>query len=271
MRGWKAELELSYERRGGRTVLAQRRHDGPLVVQKPLYPEGDGVCHTIVVHPPGGIAGGDDLEIRASAGPNSHVLLTTPAAGKWYRTLGPWAQQRVALTAAPGARLEWLPQETILFDGARALIETCVDLAEGARFIGWDILCLGRTAYGERYASGEFRLHTRISRAGRLVWFERARVQGGDSFCTSRAGLGGHSVCATLLAVGAVDEALVKTCRAEQARDGSTGITLVQDVLVARYIGDSSENARSYFNRLWRHIRPAVAGRAAQEPRIWNT
>src|SRR5688572_28176453 len=150
VRSWRAELALGYERRGMRTVLASRRHDGPLVVQKPLYPEGDAVCHTILVHPPGGIAGGDELVIDVDAGAAAHVLLTTPAAAKWYRTSGPEASQQASVRAGPGACVEWLPQETILYDGSRTRIDTTVALAADATFIGWDIVCLGRTAHGER-------------------------------------------------------------------------------------------------------------------------
>src|SRR5262245_64528023 len=97
---WRAELALEFERRAGRSVLARRRHDGPLVVQKPLYPEGGEVCHTIVVHPPGGIAGGDDLSISAAVAEGAAALLTTPGAAKWYRSAGPWAAQRVLFDVA---------------------------------------------------------------------------------------------------------------------------------------------------------------------------
>ncbi len=133
LRSWRAELALNYERRGPRTVLASRRHDGPLVVQKPLYPEGDAVCHTIVVHPPAGIAGGDELEITVRAAEDAHVLLTTPGAGKWYRSSGAWARQRVSLDLQDDAALEWLPQETILYDGTLADIRWDAHLAPGAR------------------------------------------------------------------------------------------------------------------------------------------
>jgi len=145
---WRAELALEYERRGARTVLAKRRHDGPLVVQKPFYPEGDQVCHTIVVHPPAGIAGGDELQLTARAGADARVLLTTPGAGKWYRSAGAWARQHLSFDVAPAASLEWLPQETIVFDGARADLRTEVQLQSDAVFIGWEILCLGRTGSG---------------------------------------------------------------------------------------------------------------------------
>src|SRR5438094_9519722 len=108
---WKARLSLSFARDGNRSVLAGRSHEGPLVVQKPLYPEGGAICHAIVVHPPGGIAGGDELALSATVGDGAAALLTTPGAAKWYRSAGPWAKQSVAFDVE--GTLEWLPQETI--------------------------------------------------------------------------------------------------------------------------------------------------------------
>lgn len=272
LRNWRAKLALEYERRGPRTVLAARRHDGPLVVQKPLYPEGDAVCHTIVVHPPAGIAGGDELEIAVRAREGTHVLLTTPGAGKWYRSAGPWARQQLALDAGKGARLEWLPQETIVFDGALAEMRTQVQLAADAVYIGWEVLCLGRTGSGEQYTSGECRPRTQLWRNGRPLWFEHGCIAAGGPLIRSPAGLNGHPVCGTLLAAApGVDSGLLSACRREQTTSGEAAVTLLPGLLVARYLGDFSEAARQYFVRLWRIIRPALTGREAVEPRIWKT
>jgi urease accessory protein len=272
LRSWRASLALQYERRLDRTVLAKRAHDGPLVVQKPLYPEGDAVCHTIVVHPPGGIAGGDELEIDVRLEPHSHALLTTPGAGKWYRSGGPWARMRVALTAKAGACVEWLPQETIVFDGALADLHTDIDLQGDARYIGWDILCLGRTGSGERYARGECRLSTRIRRDGKPLWLERGRIEAGGALLASPAGLGGRSVCGALAAtIAAPARELVTACRMVAPATGEAAVTLLPGLLVARYLGDSSESARGYFEEIWGRIRPAVAQRDAVTPRIWRT
>jgi urease accessory protein len=270
--GWRATLALDFTQRGPRTVLAERRHDGPLVVQKPLYPEGDEVCHAIVVHPPGGVAGGDELELTVRAKAGARALLTTPGAGKWYRTAGPWAHQRVALEAAAGAVLEWLPQETIVFEGAAAELETDIRLAPDARFIGWEIIRLGRTASGERFTRGQLRTCTSIRRDGRLAWLERARLEGGCDLLDSPLGLAGEPVFGTMLATApGIDAGLVAACRAPHPEAGSGAVTCLPGVLVARYLGASSEAARAYFARLWAIVRPALAGRAAVPPRIWST
>jgi len=260
---WKARLRLRFERRDGRTVLAAREHDGPLVVQKALYPEGDAVCHAILVHPPAGIAGGDELELNARSTEGAHALLTTPGAGKWYRSAGPWASQKLRFEVA-GA-LEWLPQETIVFDGAMARLETEVRLHGDARYLGWEVLCLGRTGSGERFGKGEIRVNSSLTRDGKLLWLERGRIAGGGALLESPAGLQGQPVCATLVAAGPAAD--LAACREIEG----LAVTQLPGVLVARYLGDSSERAKQLLARLWTVLRPAVFGREAQMPRIWST
>jgi urease accessory protein len=270
--GWRARLDLAFERRGDRTVLARRNHDGPLVVQKPLYPEGDAVCHAIVVHPPAGIAGGDTLELDIQADASAHALITTPGAGKWYRSCGPAARQCTRLRLDAGACVEWLPQETILYEGSRCAIQWHAELDAQARLVAWDIYCLGRTASGEVFERGEARIETRIRRGNKLAWLERAHIGPGTVVRGSEAGLASHTVFGTLLASApAVDPALLEACRTESPAQGEAALTLVPDVLVARYRGDSSEAARRYFAALWRRLREPLLGVAAEEPRIWRT
>ena len=272
--GWIARLNLGFECRADATILAHRSHLGPLRVQKPLYPEGPGVCHTLLLHPPAGIAGGDDLEIVAAVADRAHALLTTPGAGKWYRSAGSWAAQRLNFEVSAGGMLEWLPQESIVFDGALANMQTRVSLAENAGFIGWEVLCLGRRASGEQFSSGAMNLSTRIERAGRPIWLERGMLEGDSKLLQSSAGFAGYSVSATLLAVGAgLDPELLAACRKQvPAEQGALhGLTLLPDVLVARYLGHSAESARAWMTALWFLLRPAMAGREALMPRIWNT
>ena len=274
--GWQAALSLAFERRGGRSVLAGNTHRGPLRVQKALYPEGDGVCQTIVLHPPSGIAGGDQLHISASVAQGAHAQLTTPGAGKWYRSGGAEASQRVDLVLGEGATLEWLPQETIAFDGARAHMETRVALAADSRYIGWDILCLGRAAAGERFANGRFDLFYRVDRGSKPIWLERGGFAGNDPMLVSPAGWAGHTVCGTLLCtfpeLPQQAATLLESLRSIAPNDGAGhAITALPDLLVARYLGDSSEAARLWFAALWAVLRPACCGRPAILPRIWNT
>jgi urease accessory protein len=269
---WQASLALDFERRGDRSVLASRRHDGPLVVQKALYPEGDAVCHAIVVHPPAGIAGGDELALTARVGPGAHALLTTPGAGKWYRSAGPWARQHVAIEAAAGSCVEWLPQETIVYDGALADIRWEASLAADARLIAWDIVCMGRTGSGERFDKGRCRVDTRVTREGKLAWLERGSVAPGSRLATSPAGLDGASVMGTMIAAApAIEDSWLAACREEAPRSGMAAVTRLPGLLVARYRGDSTEAARMYFIALWRRLRMPVMGREAIEPRIWRT
>lgn len=271
---WQARLRLGFELRDDTSILSRREHFGPLRIQKPLYPEGPAVCHAILLHPPAGIAGGDELEISASLATGAHVLLTTPGAGKWYRSAGPWASQRLNFTVAERGILEWLPQETILFDDARAHMAMDVALESDASFLGWEILCLGRRASGEQFESGALSLATRISRMGQPLWLERGMLEGGSPLLQSPAGLAGYSVSATFLAAaGLVEPALLQACRAIVPRESGaqTGISALPGLLVARYLGHSSEAARAWFVALWGELRPRLLGREAQVPRIWNT
>lgn len=272
--GWIAKLNLGFERRADATILAHRSHFGPLRVQKPLYPEGPGVCHTLLLHPPAGIAGGDELEIVAAVADQAHALLTTPGAGKWYRSAGLWASQRLNFEVGAGAVLEWLPQESIVFDGALANMQTRVVLAENASFIGWEVLCLGRRASGEHFSSGAMNLSIRIEREGKPIWLERGMLEGGSKLLHSPAGLAGFSVSATLLATGGgLDSELLAACRklVPQEANAQYGVTLLPEVIVVRYLGHSSEAARAWMIALWSLLRPAMIGREVLIPRIWNT
>jgi len=271
---WHASLTLEFERRGPQTVLSHRSHEGPLRVQKALYPEGQEVCHAIVLHPPAGIAGGDQLDIRIATGDGAHALLTTPGAGKWYRSAGAEAAQSVRLSVDAGAMMEWLPQETIIFSGARATIKTHVDLGVNARFLGVETICYGRRASGETFANGVLRLSTDIVLGGRLLWRERGRIDGGSALLASPIGLAGYSVCSTVLAVG-VDTApdQLAACRAagSSETEAKWGVSAMPQLLVGRYLGHSAEAAREWFMALWQVLRPALAGRDAIRPRIWST
>lgn len=271
--GWQARLELGFRARGALTLLAHRRHVGPLQVQRPFYPDGERACHVYILHPPGGVVGGDSLTIRATVERGAHALLTTPAAGKLYRSDGARAQLTQELKVADGAWLEWLPQETIAFDGALANSATRVTLAGTAGFIGWEILCLGRPAASETYSRGEFVQRFEIWRDGAPLWWERNALPGGAPVLQAPWGLAGRSVVATLVAVGRAAGALPSLRELLNAEygDGEFAVSQLRDVLVCRYLGNSAEQARAGFTAAWRLLRPALWGIDASPPRIWST
>lgn len=270
--GWRAQLDLSFAAREHRTILSAKSHCGPLQIQKALYPEGPRICHVTLLHPPGGIAGGDSLEVGVRLDPQAHVVLTTPGATKWYRCPREAARQRLSFSVAAGAALEWLPRESILFDGSRVSTNLDVDLAAGAQFLGWEILCFGRRASGERWIEGGLRSSSAIRQAGRPLWSERADLAAGGGFGASPVGLAGYSVSATLVAAGAkIDSALLTACRTmmPRDRDSRAGVTALPTVLLARYLGHSSQEAFHWVASLWRVLRPAQLGVPAVAPRLW--
>ncbi len=274
--GWSAHLELGFERSSpDRTVLVRREHRGPLRIQKALYPEGSSVCHAVLIHPPGGIVGGDHLSLDIEIGTRAHALITTPGATKWYKTTGAAATQQVRIRVAANATIEWLPQESIIFNHARAQSGMQIDLSDNSMYLGWETLCFGRTASAESFAEGRFRQRWRIRQNDAWLWNEAGEIAGGGALMASPAGLNGQPVCATLIAAGRpVSVSLLKQARA--VLDGTpcaarVAATRLPRVFMARYCGSSTEEARSVFMALWSVLRPELIGITAQAPRLWAT
>ncbi|VVD87475.1 urease accessory protein UreD [Pandoraea aquatica] len=274
--GWHAELTLGFERHDARTVLATRRHQGPLVVQKSLHPEGPGICHAVVVHPPGGIAGGDALSIDIDVGHDSHAVLTTPGATKWYKSQGRFGTQDITLTVHDGAKLDWLPLENIVFEHADARQRVTVRLGENATVIGWDATLLGRQAAGEQWTQGHWRSNFALRDAqDRLLWAEQAVLGAEDAQRTGATGLASFPVFAALWAVGpACTRELAETLAEELpfSEDIRAGITcLPGNVLVLRVLGREMETVRQLLIAHWLKLRPIVHGAPAEPLRIWAT
>lgn len=269
--GWLASLDLEIACLGSASVVVRNRHHGPLRVQKPLYPEGPRTVHAIVVHPPGGIRAGDRLEVDARVGAAAHAFLTSPGATKWYRCNDgdSDASQSVRLSAGAGAALEWMPQESIYFNGARAAQRHIVHLGLGARYIGCDVLCFGRQASGERFERGRLRLHSEIWCASELLWYEQACLRAASEALDGPFGLDGATVCATLTGVGpALPAALLAQIR---ALDPLLGASQGKAVFMARLLCGDSEHARRVMTLAWQLLRPHLIGRPALHPRIWAT
>ena len=297
---WRAHLELGYERRGDRTVPSLRRHVGPLRIQKHFEPE-PALCEHVIVHPPAGIAGGDQLVIDVAVGPDAMTRLTTPGATRWYRSSGPQATSHLNARVAERGFLEWLPQEQIVFAGANALSALSFDLAPDASLIAWDITALGRKAGDQPFTNGTWRSRIDIARAGDLIWSDRATLHAADPLRASPLGWAGNDVLATFIATGpkqfavspsaAVAEfageqqsvasrhvplaAMLPAARALVVDGASTGITVLSSasgsILIARLLTASVAPATAWLAALWTLMRPALIGREAHPSRIWRT
>jgi urease accessory protein len=276
--GWHARLHLHYTRDGERTG-ALDRHEGPLRVLQRLYPEGPAICHHVLVHPPGGIVGGDVLALDARLERGSHALITTPGATRFYRSAGEMAEQHVVARLAPDARLEWLPLETIAYSACQAHNHLRFELAPGAEMIGWDVLALGLPAAAQAFERGQFLQELELPG----VWLERGRIDATDlRLLDSPLGWAGRRVLATLwFAAGATllparRDALLDTARTQVAEHAllsrHAGATAPHDrVVVLRALADRVEPAMQLLLRVWAAWRDVAWGLSATPPRVWRT
>lgn len=273
---WHGCLNLAYANRSGKTQIIRNEMQAPLKVQRPFYPEGKEVCHTAILHTAGGVVGGDRLSLNCHLEADAKALITTTAAGKIYRSNGQQAQQNIELKVDSGAVLEWLPQETIVFDGAIYRQDLRVELAPQASILLWEITRFGRSARGEKFGSGEWRSNSEIWQQNRPLWIDRQWLKGGEKMLESPHGLAGQPVAATLAWVGEpVTAEIVEKVRALQCEttiypgNSSRGITRIPNGLLCRYRGDSTAAARDWFVRIWQLLRLSVAGRPCCLPRLW--
>ena len=269
--GWTAALDLQFERAKDRSIVSRCRHNGPLRVQKPFYPE-DGVCHVYLLHPPGGVVGGDELSVSVSAGKGSAALITTPGATRVYRSAGPLSTIKYQLNVEAGASLEWLPQDSILYGGSRLSQEMEVRVASGSRFCGWDITSMGRPASGDHYSTGEFDQGFQLYVDSLPVLMERQRWQAGQEVLEASWGLSGYPVLGTFYGFPADDDILSHLrLRLEDISAGEMAVTLVDEVLVVRALADDAVALRQVFADIWLSVREMINGFPPGFPRIWAT
>ena len=273
---WHAQLDLRYSCKGVRSVV-QHRHGGPLRVLKALYPEGAHVCHSVLVHPPGGIAGGDRLEITVDVEPGARALISTPGATRFYRSDSAPGVQNVRLRVAEQARLEWLPLETLVYPGAVAESRLLLEVAPGASLMAWDVVGLGLPHAAQPFDRGQLLQH--ISWPG--VWLERARLDASDArLLDSPLGLAGHRCVATMFYASgnpfpraARDDALELTRLIIDAHPlaAHAGATMPNDRLVlVRALAPVTEPVSSLFRQIWASWRRHFWQVSSQPPRIWS-
>lgn len=274
MREWLAHLHLVFGPRQHKTAMLHSEHMGPLRVQRPFYPERDGCCHVYLLHPPGGMVIGDQLRLTVKAQPHSQVLLTTPSAGKIYGAKGASEMQSQTISIdIDNACVEWLPQETIVFDGANGVLATHINLKNNGKYFGWDIVRLGRAASGETFNVGHCLQHVEVWREGVPYFIEKNRIEANAPIQTAMWGLQGKNTSGTLLATLVVTRDMIDVLVEELSINALShwGLTQKKDLFIARYLGDSVSECRQGFEMIWRRIRPLLNDKVAVTPRIWNT
>jgi urease accessory protein len=278
---WRGSLNLDYRRDPHSDVprtVVHDRHDGPLRVLASLYPEAPAVCHNVLVHPPGGIVGGDELAIETRLAEGAHALVTTAGATRFYRSTGAPAVQTLHATLAANTRLEWLPLETIAYSGCIAENRLRFTLAPGAETIGWDVLALGLPTSGQPFERGAFKQS--IELPGR--WLERGRIDAADTrLLDSPLGWAGQRVMGTLwFASGnALPEprrdALLDAARAkidEHPLKSSAGATSPENgVIVLRVLAPRVEPLMNLLAGVWAEWRRVAWQLAPCTPRVWRT
>jgi len=269
--GWQAHLNLSFEHSGVRSVLQKSQHYGPLRVQRPFYPEGD-LAHVYILHPPGGVVGGDQLDIKLNVCNKAQVLCTTPGSGKFYLSAGDWAYLNQTLKVKAASSLEWLPQENILFAGARLRSRTRIEVEDDGVFIGCDISCLGRPTSNEIFDHGAFDSRVEFYVNKQLLLVENLRVFDQQSL-TAATGLRGNAVQATMFAFPCTEEhlELVRKKIADESVSNLLAATLFDGLLVVRALGADSQKLKQQFISIWQILRPSLLNRPACLPRIWAT
>ena len=274
---WHAQLQIDYSVEQGRTV-ARHKHKGPLRVLQSLYPEGDVICHNVLVHPPGGLVGGDTLTIDITASGSAHGLLTTPGATRFYRCAAERACQHTQISLADQARLEWLPLEAIAYNQCQAENHLVLKLARQAELIGWDITAFGLPGATLPFRQGRFLQHIEVPG----VWLERGYLDATDTrLMDGPSGLAGQRCLASLFFVsGAALERqrreagleLARQIIARHALNATAGVTCPnRQVMVLRVLSPLVEPAIHLLRQVWLGWRAHFWQLPAVSPRIWST
>lgn len=270
---WQGQLAITYACSSTKTQVVQAQATAPLKIQRPFYPEGDAICHSVILHTAGGVVGGDQLMTKVHLQPHASALITTAAATKIYRSAGAKAQQTLQVTLEANTVLEYLPQPTIVFSGAHYHQHMRVDLAPGAVWLGWDLVRFGRSARDEQFQQGYWRSSTELWQGPQPQWLDRQQLIGGSDLLAAPNGLHHQPVIGTLALVGfEVDTALLHMARSlplPTSPHSTTGITRLMTGLLCRYRGPSTSEAQRWMMALWQLLRPHYLQRSPCRPRVW--
>ncbi|MGB3405833.1 MAG: urease accessory protein UreD [Microcoleaceae cyanobacterium] len=271
---WEGLLKLSYEYRQDSTQLIEGYSKAPLKIQRSFYPEGQEICHSTILHTAGGIVGGDRLNQNIHLQSNSHAVITTAAASKVYRSNGQQAQQKIEIDVEDNGYCEWIPRETIVFNGAIYRQDLRVNLAENATWLGWEITRFGRTARGEQFLTGNWRSCTEVWQNNQPLWIDRQWLPGGETIINSPHGLREKPIVGSLSWLGKpISKEMLKKVRGlsnPQDTEAETGVTLLLSGLLCRYRGNSTQEVIDWFTKVWQLLRQYNGKSVTGLPRVWK-
>lgn len=272
MKNWQGSVQLDYGFQNDQTHVLSAYSKAPFKVQRPFYPESDSICHSVLVHTAGGMVGGDRLSIDLTLNPQTHALITTSAAGKVYRSPGESCHQGITIEIDANAICEWVPQETILFEGAKFHQSLQVNLAPHAIWMGMEFFRFGRTARGEQFRMGDWRSHAQVYQHGRPLWIDRSVFTG--EMRDSPTTLGDAAVMGTLVVLGQSFEkdaiAQIRHTCFPKSTSAQLGMSRLQQGIICRYLGQSTAEGRDAFLKIWENLRQIYAGRGICIPRVWQ-
>ncbi len=272
--GWEGILNLTYQYQNDSTQLKAAYSQAPLKIQRSFYPEGQAICHNTILHTAGGIVGGDRLSQQIHLHPQTHAVITTAAAAKVYRSTGNLAKQTIQIQVEKGAYCEWIPRESIIFNGAIYRQDLRVDLGDKACWLGWEITRFGRTARGEQFLMGDWRSCTEVWQNNKPLWIDRQWLPGGETSIHHPHGLRGQPIVGTLCWVGQpISKDLLKKARNlwnSQETNGEAGVTQLLSGLLCRYRGKSTQEVVNWFTKVWQLLRQTHHKQVAILPRVWK-
>jgi urease accessory protein len=282
---WLASLELDFDLVSGSSRLKTVKRLGPLSVQKAFYPQGPQCAHVYLLHPPAGIVSGDELHLIARLDKGAQVLITTPGASRFYRarddlSIGDPQQSQIStFHLDPQTRLEYLPQETLIYDGAEAFNQVDVYLQADSIYSGWEITCLGLPASGQPFVRGQFTQLSRIFCDEQLIYHDRITINAHNNLLHHPAGLAGNTVFGNFvlypgnLTSGQRHELLeqIRILIIKLESENYLSVTDINGLLVIRYLGLQAQQCKLLFIEIWQQVRLYCDGNTVQQPRIWFT
>ena len=276
MRSWRGSICIETRRERGSTRLSALQHEGPLRIQRP-FSQDDGSCHIYLIHPPGGVVGGDALFVEFEGHENTNTLITSSAASKFYSCEAGLPKQHISqnLTVNKGSLLEWVPHENIFFEGSKTQLHNKIMMSNESRFFGWEIMVLGRLESDKTSFGGTLRSATTITKNDRLIHRDFFEYSPGMDRCSW--GLNGQRVIGSLIATSAYieDEEFARLFSDIKKKLGSSsfGATRKKGLFLLRYLGSSVEECKNGFNAARDALHQSEAlmfGCHGVRPRIWN-